>query len=179
MKSTVRNSFSYIAFCEKRKQLRRDRTMRGNDSRNGEREVAIEYTGKPVSGWGGLVPMFRYFDRLGVREDLKQGLPDGRTSPNQIGVMDLTMQFMATVLTGGSRFSHAGRIAADPVMSTMLGAKRLGDPMTLTRYFGGFVQSQSGHLQKNFQTLGNQRMLSHPTHDVLDLDSTAFTRCRE
>jgi hypothetical protein len=153
--------------------------MRGNDSRNGEREVAIEYTEKPVSGWGGLVPMFRYFDQLGLREYLKQGLPDGRTSPNQIGVVDMTMQFMATVLTGGSRFSHAGRIAADPVMSTMLGAKRLGDPMTLTRYFGGFVQSQSEHLQKTLQTLVTQRLLSHRTDDVLDLDSTVFTRCGE
>src|SRR5258706_12564062 len=98
MKSTVRNSFSYIAFCEKRKRLRRDRTMRENDSRNGEREVAIEYTEKPVSGWGGMVPMFRYFDRLGVREYLEQGLPDGRTLPNQVDVVHMTMQLMASIL---------------------------------------------------------------------------------
>jgi len=151
--------------------------MRENDSRNGEREVAIEYTEKPVSGWGGLVVLFRYFDRLGVREYLEQGLPDGRTSPNQVGVVDMAMQLMATILTGGSRFSHTGRIAADPVMNTMLGAKRLGDPMTLTRYFGGFVQSQSEHLHKTLQSLVMQRLISHRTDDVLDLDSTVFTRC--
>jgi hypothetical protein len=101
--------------------------MRENDSRTGDREVAIDYTGKPVSGWGGLAALFRYFDRLGVRQYLEQGLPDGRISPNQIGVVDMAMQLMASILTGGSRFSHAARIAADPVMITMLGAKRLGD----------------------------------------------------
>src|SRR5258708_8074206 len=153
--------------------------MRGNDSRNGEREVAIEYTEKPVSGWGGLVPVFRYFERLGVREYLEQGLPDGGRSRNQMGVVDMTMQLMGSILTGGSRFSHAGRIAADPVMSTMLGAKRLGDPMTLTRYFGGFVQSQSEHLHKTLQSLVIQRLISHRTHDVLDLDSTVFPRLGE
>jgi hypothetical protein len=153
--------------------------MQENDSRNGKREVAIEYTAKPLSGWGGLAALFRYFDRLGVREYLKQGLPDGRTSPNQVGVVDMAMQLMASILTGGSRFSHAGRIAADPVMMTMLGAKRLGDPMTLTRYFGGFVQSQSEHLQETLQTMTIQRLLSHRTDDVLDLDSTVFTRCGE
>lgn len=153
--------------------------MLTNNSRNGEREVAIEYTNKPVSGWGGMAALLRYFERLGVREYLKQGLPDGRSSPNQIGVVDMAMQLMATILIGGSRFSHAGRIAADPVMATMLGAKRLGDPMTLTRYFGGFVQSQSEHLQKTLQSLVLERLVSHRADDVLDLDSTVFTRCGE
>lgn len=153
--------------------------MRENDSRSGKREVTIEYTEKPVSGWGGLAALFRYFDRLGVRQYLEQGLPDGRTSPNQVGVVDMAMQLMASILTGGSRFSHAGRIAADPVMKAMLGARRLGDPMTLTRYFGGFVQSQSEHLHQTLQSLVLQRLLSHRTDDVLDLDSTVFTRCGE
>ena len=78
---------------------------------------------------------------------------------------------------GGSRFSHAGRIAADPVMKTMLGARRLGDPMTLTRYFGGFVQSQSEHLHKTLQTLAIQRLGSEVVictypggRNVADLD---------
>src|SRR2546423_15100595 len=79
-KSTVRNSFGSIAFDEKRKRPRRDRTMRENDSRNGELGVAIEYTDKPVSGWGGLAVMFRYFEGLGVLGYLKQGLPAGGTS---------------------------------------------------------------------------------------------------
>ena len=47
-------------------------------------ELAVAYTDKPVSGWGGLLLTQRYFDRLGLRELLRRALPDGRTSPNQI-----------------------------------------------------------------------------------------------
>jgi Transposase DDE domain. len=153
--------------------------MRENNSRKQRPEVAIEYTEKPVSGWGGLALLFRFLDRLGVRKYLEQALPDGRTSPNQVGVVDLTMQLFATILTGGSRFAHAARIGWDPVMKTMLGAERLGDPMTLTRYFGGFRQSQSEHLQETLQRLVTQQLLSHRSDDVLDLDSTVFSRCGE
>lgn len=153
--------------------------MRSNDTKKQRREMAIEYTDKPVSGWGGVAVLMRFLDRLGVREFLEQALPDGRTSPNQVGVVDLTMQLFATILTGGSRFSHAGRIAGDPVMKALLGATRLGDPMTLTRYFGGLRQSQSEHLHEVLQQLIMQQLLSHRSDDVLDLDSTVFTRCGE
>jgi hypothetical protein len=47
----------------------------------------------------------------------------------------------------------------------------------LTRYFGGFVQSQSEHLHNTLQTMAMQRLIDHRTDDVLDLDSTIFTRC--
>jgi hypothetical protein len=79
--------------------------MRQNDSIKGERELAIEYTWKPMSGWGGLAVMLRFFEQLGVREYLEQGLPDGRTSPNQIGVVDMAMQMPATILTGVLRLN--------------------------------------------------------------------------
>lgn len=153
--------------------------MRSHDSRKRAVDVAIEYTTKPVSGWGGLVLLRQFFDRVGVREYLERALPDGRTSPNQVPVVDLAMQLMATVLTGGSRFAHAGRIAADPVLKVILGAKRLGDPMTLTRYFGAFRRSDSEHLQQSIQQLSTQLLLGHRSDDVLDLDSTVFSRCGE
>jgi hypothetical protein len=44
--------------------------------------LALRYTGKPVSGWGGLLAMMRYFERRGIRQVLASALPDGRTSPN-------------------------------------------------------------------------------------------------
>jgi hypothetical protein len=32
--------------------------------------LALRYTGKPVSGWGGLVAVMRYLERRGVRRVL-------------------------------------------------------------------------------------------------------------
>jgi hypothetical protein len=33
--------------------------------------LALRYTGKPVSGWGGLVAVMRYLERRGVRRVLE------------------------------------------------------------------------------------------------------------
>jgi hypothetical protein len=49
--------------------------------------LEIAYTDKPVSGWGGLVAVMRFFEVIGVRKALLRALPDGRTSPNQIPVV--------------------------------------------------------------------------------------------
>jgi hypothetical protein len=38
----------------------------------------------------------------GVRRVLEAALPDGRTSPNQIAVVDMVVAFFAAVLTGGA-----------------------------------------------------------------------------
>ncbi len=46
--------------------------------------LEVRYTEKPVSGWGGLVAVVKYMDRLGIRTLLQRALADGRTSPNQI-----------------------------------------------------------------------------------------------
>ena len=108
--------------------------------------LEVRYTDKPVSGWGGLVAVVRYMDRLGVRELLKRGLADGRSSPNQIPVVDIALGFMVAVLSGARRFAHAERLRADELVRGIVGVKRMPSAMTLTRYFGGLVRSQVEHL---------------------------------
>ena len=104
--------------------------------------LEIEYTVKPVSGWGGLVAVVRYCDRLGLRALLAQALPDGRTSPNQIPAVEIVLAFFAAVLTGGTRFAHLERLRADAIVRAILGVVRMPSAMTVTRYLGGFVRSQ-------------------------------------
>jgi hypothetical protein len=83
--------------------------------------LELRYTGKAVSGWGGLLAVMRYFERRGVRQVLASALPDGRTSPNQIPVVDLVVAFLAAVLTGGRRFAHVERLRTDDVVRAILG----------------------------------------------------------
>ncbi len=75
----------------------------------------VRYTDKPVSGWGGLVAVARYLEKAGIRQVLERALPDGRTSPNQIPVVEMVLSFFATVLSGGHRFAHAERLRSDDV----------------------------------------------------------------
>src|ERR1700740_2667758 len=108
--------------------------------------LALRYTGKPVSGWGGLVAGMRDLERRGVGRVLEGALPDVRTSPNQIPVVDVVLAFFAGVLPGSRRFAHVERLRSDDVVRTILGLARMPSAMTLTRYFGGLVRSQVEHL---------------------------------
>src|SRR6266852_92564 len=134
--------------------------------------LEVRYTGKPVSGWGGLVAVMRYLEQRGVR----QVLPDGRTSPNQIPVLDIALALFATVLTGGRRFAHVQRLRSDEVVQAILGVARMPSAMTLTRYFGGLVRSQSEHLSEVLGQFGLRRLRAPALGAVLDLDSTVFER---
>ncbi len=91
-------------------------------------ELEVAYTSKPVSGWGGLVLIYRFLEKLGVRDLLGEVLPDGRTSPNQIPVVDIVWSLFATVLTGGRRFAHVERLRGDEVVGGVLGLQRMPCP---------------------------------------------------
>jgi DDE family transposase len=138
--------------------------------------LAVRYTGKPVSGWGGLVAVMRYLERRGVRQVLESALPDGRTSPNQIPVVDLVLAFLAGVLTGSRRFAHIERLRSDEVVRTILGLARMPSAMTLTRYFGGLVRSQVEHLSALLGQFIFGQLKRPPLGATLDLDSTVFER---
>jgi hypothetical protein len=151
--------------------------MQEEDTRSEPSErLDVAYTDKPVSGWGGLVAMVRFFDKRGVRELLGRALPDGRTSPNQIPVVDMVLGFLISVLTGARRFAHVERIRADETVRGILGAKRLPSAMSLTRYFGGFVRQQVEHLDEVLWSFTMQWLRAPMLGMTLDLDSTVFER---
>src|SRR5713101_5895483 len=112
--------------------------------------LEVRYTGKPVSGWGGLVAVMRYLEQRGIRQVLTRALPDGRTSPNQIPVVEM--------------------------VQAILGMQRMPSAMTLTRYFGGLVRSQIEHLSEVLGQFVLRRLRAPALGAVLDLDSTVFER---
>ena len=138
--------------------------------------LQIEYTAKPVSGWGGLIALVRYWDRLGLRTLLQHALPDGRRSPNQIPAVAIVLAFFAAVLTGAKRFAHVEWLRTDTVVQQILGLPRLPSAMTLTRYLGGFVRSQVEHLSDVLWQFTLSQVRASTLGAVLDLDSTVFER---
>lgn len=148
--------------------------MRGKHTSREGGPLRIEYTNRPVTGWGGLVSLVRFFDTFRVREWLDRALPDGRTSNNKVPVTDLILQFLMTVVTGGSRFEHIERLREDTVLKRILRAKRFGSASVLTRYLGNFAPSQNEHLLTTLWASVFQRIEN--SEDVLDLDSTVFGR---
>jgi hypothetical protein len=136
----------------------------------------ITFTDQPITGWGGLALVARFFEAIGIRKVLEQALPDGRTSPNQVPVVDMAIELLATILMGGRRFAHVERFRADPVLPGMFGLERKASAMTITRYFGGW---KSGHVQHLVEVTGRllgERLIPANPSAVLDLDSTVFER---
>ncbi len=67
--------------------------MRGESSAvvGSSASLEVRYTVKPVRGWGRLVAVARYLEKVGIRQLLERALPDGRTSPNQIPVVEMVL----------------------------------------------------------------------------------------
>jgi len=146
--------------------------MHAKDSKG---KVGIEYTSKPLSGWGGLVSLVEWMDRLEVRRMLREALPDGRTSPNQVDVVDTVMGLWLTATTGGTRFSHVERLRGDEALRVIAGVDRFPSDSVLTRYFSNFTPSQNEGLHAALSGTFESRLQSE-AEDILDLDSTTLTR---
>jgi hypothetical protein len=142
--------------------------------RNGE--LPIEYTPKPLSGWGGLALFFEYLEKIEFIETLEQALTNTKTSHNQVQNSEVLLTFLTTVLTGGNRFAHVQRICHDEVIRTMLGAKRLASADTVRRLFLGLTRSQSEDLYTALQQFASTLLTRNFQEDVLDLDSTILER---
>jgi len=134
------------------------------------------FTDRPVSGWGGLALVGRFFDHLRLGERLEMALPDGRTSPNQRSVREIALSLFATVLTGGSRFSHVERLRQDEVVRTALRIEKVPSEVTLCRYFSGFRQQDVEHLTDVLWPLWSEGVAPIEGGGVLDLDSTVLER---
>jgi hypothetical protein len=139
-------------------------------------EVGVEYTSKPLSGWGGLVLFYEFAAKVGLFEALEKILPDKKESPNRISSVDIVKTLMATVLTGGNRFAHVERMRGDEVIRTALGAARVGGADTIRRYFESLTRSESEQIHEGAREQTGKLLIQRQTEDILDLDSTALAR---
>lgn len=148
--------------------------MHAQSIRNGE--LPIEYTSKPLSGWGGLALFFEYLERVGFVEAIEQALTKTKTSHNQVRNSDVLRTFLATVLVGGNRFAHVQRICHDEVVRRIVGAKRLGSEDTVRRFFLGLSRSESEDAYTVLQRFTSELLACNFKEDILDLDSTILER---
>ena len=148
--------------------------MHAESIRNGE--LAVEYTRKPLSGWGGLALFFEYLEKVGFVEVLRTALPETKTSNNRVTDRDTVMTFLATVLVGGSRFAHVQRVYGDEVIRRIAGVERLGAEDTVRRFFRSLSASASEDLYTRLQTFASNLHVRQIREDVLDLDSTILER---
>lgn len=148
--------------------------MRVKNIKNGALEV--EYTNKPLSGFGGLAVVFEYLDQIEFSEFLRKAVPQKKSSNNQISNVDLLLGFFATILVGGSRFVHVERVRHDEVIRQLIGARRMGGADSLRALFTSFSRGEAEELYEQCQRFMHPFFVPTGNEDVLDLDSTLIAR---
>src|SRR2546423_4476263 len=73
--------------------------------------LELRYTGKPVSGWGGLVAVMRYLERRGVRRGFGGGRPHGPPPPHPISGGGNVVGFFSGCFPGVGAFRPSIRLA--------------------------------------------------------------------
>ena len=104
--------------------------MRAKNSRTSTAALKVEYTNRPVSGWGRLLIPFLFVERIGLPTALSEALPDGRTSLNQVPALDLdSTVFESYGQQDGSLKGHNprkhGRPSRHPLLAILARCRRI------------------------------------------------------
>lgn len=137
--------------------------------------IAITFTDKPITAWGGMSLLAGYAARIRLPERLRQALPFNTTSPNATPPADILLAFMAGVLTGARRLSHTEVLRHDEVIRQLFGLRRFACDITMARFFKRFGRRQ---IEEVFSPLRNWvlAMMTPAGSYTLDLDSSIFER---
>jgi len=140
------------------------------------KDLPIAFTDKPITGFGGLSIVARFFRRIGLIETFHEALPDGKNSNNSIRSVEIVLAFLVGVLRGARRFAHVSWLRQDIPLQKMFGFGRPPSASTITRFFGTFRRIHVEHLWATLSEFALARMTVRQWGHTLDLDSTIFVR---
>ena len=107
--------------------------MRLNSSPKGAAsQIEIEFTDKPITPFGGMALLMRFFDKLKLKRAPGHALPEERTSPDATAVIDIGLGFLTAVLFGAAGFARVERIRNHRV-KTILPTAGSGRPSGIKR----------------------------------------------
>lgn len=140
----------------------------------GSKEMGIVFTDKAVTPWGGLTLFSGLARQIGLEQALREALPFRLSSPNATDPVEITLAFMAGVLTGSRRLAHVERLRWDEGVRQILGLKRFVSDTTLARFFRRF---SAGAVTEVFESLMRWQLSKIVlTGKTLDFDSTIMER---
>jgi len=141
-----------------------------------EKDLPVSFTEKPVTPFGGLALVARYFRKIGLAQMLASVLPDEKKSNNSISSVSIVMSFLIEVLRGANRFAHVAWLRFDAPLKSAFGIRKAPSGSVVTRYFRTFrrvhIEALCNAGNRILMPLLKHRKWGH----TLDLDSTVFVR---
>jgi hypothetical protein len=144
-------------------------------------QVAIEFTNKPITAWGGIASIVaKFLEQVEFRSWVEEHVPIEERSNNARGIYPKVLAQFLTALVGGSRFAHLSwwGHGVEAVKETF-GVKWLpGAQSVLTRFWNKIgTQALSERLSESARSLAVKlTQWEGIGEDSLNLDSSVFTR---
>ena len=104
------------------------------------RQLLLASTAKPVTPFGGLVSLIKFFNSLKLGEVLGQLMPFVYRSPNAIAPEQTLLAFVISIIVGARRLAHTDWLRADRALHAMLGIERFPGTDTVRNLLKRFTQ---------------------------------------
>jgi hypothetical protein len=144
--------------------------------------LKVRFTDKPITGWGGLVVMSKWFAKIGVREVAGKTFEVFDPGSNRgYKPWELIISFMVAIYMGANRVAHIDLVRWDAPVRAMFALTRVPSASSMLRFFRKFNLRHVSVLMPEW----NRRMMELARDrfcaggDTLDLDSSVFERYGE
>jgi|GEM_PF-2418109 len=141
--------------------------------------LRVRFTDKPITGWGGLVVMSKWFAKIGVAKVAEEIFGAFEPGSNRgYKPWELIVSFMAAIYMGANRVAHVDLLRHDAPVRAMFALARVPSASSLLRFFRKFNLKHVSVLMPEW----NRRMMERARDrfsaggETLDLDSSVFER---
>lgn len=135
----------------------------------------IKYTDKPITPFGGLTTVHKFYQKSGLQEAIAQ-LPLPQPGSNRgFKSQDLVEGFMVSVILGARRLTHSGLLRHDKVISELFGwEKGMASESTFSRFLNKHDVDLNDELFVALNRWWFDRL--QLKYHTVDIDSTVITR---
>lgn len=140
------------------------------------KDIQILFTEKPVTAWGGMSLIARFFKSIGLAKIFNDSLPNEKTSNNSIPPAEICLSFLVSVLKGASRFAHVSSLRQDKALLEMFGFTRPPSDTSVRRYFNSLRRVHIEEMWSGLNRFALSLMPAPARGHVIDLDSTVIVR---
>lgn len=146
----------------------------GFEFNSGGKAIAVGFTEQRLSAHAGSATFWGWLRPTSWVECLRRGLPHPEpTSNNHLTALEKALAFVQGLLCEARKLTHVASLRRDPLVSELLGIRRVASQSSLSRFFAGFGSAAANlRCLRRLWHWGMDRLPSRREGCTLDLDST-------
>jgi len=144
--------------------------------------LRVRFTDKPITGWGGLVVISKWFWKVGVKEVVEETFGAFEPGSNRgYKPWELIISFIVAIYMGANRVAQIDLLRWDAPVRGMFALTRVPSASSLLRFFRKFNLKHVSVLMPewNRQMMERARGQFCASGETMDLDSSVFERYGE